>query len=1269
MKALRNFGKIITLVVILSMIVALSACSLLGGSLELKSFSVDRSTVKTTYYIGDEIDFSGIQATVTYNDASLNAVYTFANLKIEYPEDITATVGTKDVIVSFLDPNLNVTQSTKVQITVTEDPNKPKHDSYYVDTADVKTTYIIGEELSFDGIKLYEKMTVGQPIAIDDVQNLDFVYASDITATTGSKAIEVKYKGESAGVITITVKNPAITGAELSTDGVTLDYNVGDTLTKDNFAGLSVLITYENNTSSTVTDFEFADLDTLTAAYGEKTVVVSYTDPVSGTVQNARFKIRVDGVERYTMDTSAVKAAYFEGEALDFSGIVVTAKYFYAGNKPVAFEDITFIHAADLTATPGQSKEVTVKVGDEEIGKFTIAVGDIIATPSVDTTNVDLSYRVGETVSLDGLTVKITYNNGAAEKTLTLADLTVATDLGSITATAGTKQITLQYADDIVNDTVTLHVSIEVYGIYDYEIDASEMKTTYIVGDTLSTDGIKVYALYNDGGEKALVADLSTLTIESGVTAAVSASKIAKVYLGGAEIGTITFVIEKNEVTNQEITGTFDTNYETNETVNFEGLEVKITYKNGDVETLTLDKLTLSGADTSTFGSKTVTVSCLDPVNNETLTLTFTISVIEAKGTVIQFEKPGALTSFDTDNKNAGTLSYGETGFSGQFAEGGKIYVIGDDNEFKLLPKFAINQNGLPEELTQFYSTVDMYVLVNSAYEKLSFTPDPAQPTIISYYLGDTLIVKVDTYRGLYQFSDASVGKQVKISVIPSQEHYISSANAITLEARIIDGYNVYEAWQLAVLDQRLDDNVWDSFKTENGIFGYNPAGVVLHDDIKITENDVPSDFFYVTDAPVSYKNGITEELAETLPAGTKYLKDGWNIYRRTNSGDLQIQGNFFTISVKDFPLVPSPAVFGEAYADRHYGADFSNSTLFMFETLNDNQYDLDGKIENDSDKDHLIIENLSLIGNAATNSLVDTDGNLKSAGGLIFLKSSRHAQTAVNNVIGNSFFITYFPELQSTLNINDVKCYDSYQNAIFIWADGTVNVKDSYFVNVGGPIVLAQSREERNKWYNPVVNTENTVMETTLSGQEIWFNAVGATSVVSDITALGNSLQYAGLGNFTGTNGKADPAGKMNILGLLMNNAQNASGAMTAIDACGTMWFNGKGLDRQHSTDATQPSHWDYIYQASNAISGMTGQIAPFITAYNPDTQQYTTVYTDGTNLYDLNDLLLYSAGMAGAPSAISPSTHGHIWQAFMSADTVTLSQGGLSVVFEFYH
>ena len=94
MKKLSTMAKIIAFAMITCVLFSLVACG--GGKLKLESFVVDNSSIKTTYEVGETVDFSGIKAYAKYSDDSLNKTYTFADLTLTYDADITATAGRKD---------------------------------------------------------------------------------------------------------------------------------------------------------------------------------------------------------------------------------------------------------------------------------------------------------------------------------------------------------------------------------------------------------------------------------------------------------------------------------------------------------------------------------------------------------------------------------------------------------------------------------------------------------------------------------------------------------------------------------------------------------------------------------------------------------------------------------------------------------------------------------------------------------------------------------------------------------------------------------------------------------------------------------------------------------------------------------------------------------------------------------------------------------------------------------------------------------------------
>ena len=1553
MKTSKALAKIISLALVICMLFSMASCNLLKGKLELKSFTVDRSSIKTAYYIGEKINFTDIRAYAKYSDSSLDKEYTYSELTITYAPDITATEGQKEVKVSFQDPNLNTEVSATVLITVTEDPNAVKHDSYKVDATGMKTTYLIGDTLDFTGVKVIEKFTNGgADVEMTDLSTISYEYDSNITATSGIKTVLVKYNGENAGSISITVNRPGINEATLDTTGVTLEYLVGQTVS---FTGLKATITYENGQTATVTDFTFkTDLATLTATTGEKTVIVEMVDELSGTTREASFKVKVDGVvshsintqsatlnyfigdtvsfagitvtedwyfkadvtipfadltfgagadltatagkktvdvsyggkvigtvtvdvkipnvqsvvlnttgmtteylvgqtaslsgltalityangitrtvttftavtdlatitaqpgdknitveyvdpisgnaardvvtikvdgiTNYTLDTAGMTLEYLENDVVSFAGIKVTAHSFYGKTAQVDFADLTFVHEDNLTATVG-NKSVTVKVGDVEIGSFLIKVGDI-PTASANTQGVDLSYRVGETVSLNGLTLTLTYTDGTpseivtnfekvtilegltatagtktivvkcifegielfaqfditvhgftykvtaptktdyiAGDTLDLAGLKVEKDYNDggalvpvdftveqgVTATAGRKTVavmvdgvqvgsfsinvianditemalsgnpssirlgatpdfsgitltltyrngstvTLNYSDlQIVGDfttagkktvTVNFHDAVNnaddsatfeltVYGVDHYTVDVSGMKTEYIVGQGINHAGIKVYAHYLDGGAPELV-DISRLNFGDEGATATAGDKQILISVDGEPTGlTIGIKVSKNSAVSIEVGGDFDNKYKLNETTNFAGIIVTITYLDGTKVNVTdLSKLTFKDAETdkeAKFG-KEVTVTLTDEINRESVSATF-LMVVTDNPRVTSFEQNEDISAFESDNNPETRYEFGQNGFESQFAVGGQTYVIGDDNEFRYQPTFAVDKDGEDDYLVQYFADVTLYV-DGAPLERRAVTNSV---TNYEYYLGGTKIATVDTYNGKYQFHTQLAN--VTISVMPSSDYYEIPADikAVTLNAKVVDAYNVYEAWQLSLIDNRDDygdaddDNyfAWQDFRTEKGLGNLRVNGVVIHDDINITVDDIPESFITRTTEEFTYKNTVSGETV-TVPVGTRFLKPITYVYSRCG-GNFTIHGNFFHLSLyntdstdplaymKNFPLEPSPEAKNDAGVD--YGLDFSNSVLFHGASV-----DYNGDA-------HFYISNLSLRGNAGRDNWVaEKNGatHLASAGGLLMTKSSDLGMTVhVDNVISNSFYIAYLADWGGTMNVSNVKAYNSYQNAIYVARNSTVEVRDSWFSGVGGPAIISQGNESRNDVIGYAnITLTNTVLDTSLSGNELWFKMLGALS--PDIEGMVQQIQ--GMGTLLGPLGTWLKDGKMNIKCVQLYGMDFAD-----VTAQGYMNINGAVMDKYYSAES---HYWNTILPTMQAGAGA----APFLTVIDAQGNAHTAYY-NGSTLVPLGNCDMTQ---------------------FMAAKDIILTKGGLSIVLEFYH
>lgn len=694
---------------------------------------------------------------------------------------------------------------------------------------------------------------------------------------------------------------------------------------------------------------------------------------------------------------------------------------------------------------------------------------------------------------------------------------------------------------------------------------------------------------------------------------------------------------------------TIKTSYIVGEAVDFSGIKAYAKYSDESLnKTYTYDELTITYADdiTATVGEKEVSVSFNDPNLNkkQETKVKITVTSGEDDGSpliAVQFEKPQSMTQFDSSNSDAGKLAYGDAGFFAQFATGSKTYVIGNENEFKLNPQFAVlADDDSVRELNDFYSVVEISIEKDGAY--VALTKKAGEGNSVSYYDGETLIATVDTYKGSYQFANDAAGKKVKISVLPSEDRYITTTpfNPVVVEANVIAAYNVYEAWQLAVIDNVNDE--WNDIKTAHGISDLTVSGVVLHANIKLTADDVPATYFYTTDKDVVYTNATNPTETVTVPAGTKFLKDWTQIYERHDKGSFVIEGNFFALNAREFPLVASPAVFGKD-AEKDYGSDFSNSTLFVFETQDRYAYEDN---PNPADVLNLTINNLAINGNAKRDNLVDANENLASAGGLIFIKNDIGSECAINNMIGNSTFITYFPTGGGNMTVSNSKCFDSYQNVAFCWGESAFTVDKSCFEGCGGPVIIASSVIDDGR--HPTVTVTDSIIKTSVTGEEIWFTAVNANSIVGSIKGLGQGLQMAGIGNIV------DASGKMNVMGLLMASGDDAAQIVTGLGAQGAIIFDGDGMNRLQSAENI---HWATLKQISEYAQAMGSQMPPFFTVTDANGAPQS-IYFNGTTFVDL-------AGNALGTDA----SHAALVGAFASAETITLTQGGLSVVFELYH
>ena len=310
---------------------------------------------------------------------------------------------------------------------------------------------------------------------------------------------------------------------------------------------------------------------------GEHTVEVSkdgyLTTTASFTIDEKPIDVAVmitpvmmTGISVKTLPT---KTSYYTGDKLDTSGLVLTAKY-----NDGKTETITTGYTCTPTAlnTAG-TQAVTVNYNGFTT-KFNVSVTQTKATNiSVATKPIKLSYFVGDTLDTSGLVLTENYNNGDI-KTITSGYTCTPTVL----ETAGTQTVTVKYG----SNTCTYTVDVTPVVATGVAVSTLPTKLSYFVGDTLDTSGLVLTETYNNG---------KTVAVTDGYTCTPTVLETA-----GTQTVTVTYgehsctfdvVVTPVVATEIIVSKTPDkVTYYTGDTLDLSGLELTVSYNNGDVKTI-----------------------------------------------------------------------------------------------------------------------------------------------------------------------------------------------------------------------------------------------------------------------------------------------------------------------------------------------------------------------------------------------------------------------------------------------------------------------------------------------------------------------------------------------------------------------------------------------------------------------------------------------------------------------------------------------------------
>ena len=438
-----------------------------------------------------------------------------------------------------------------------------------------------------------------------------------------------------------------------------------------------------------------------------------------------------------------------------------------------------------------------------------------------------------------------------------------------------------------------------------------------------------------------------------------------------------------------------------------------------------------------------------------------------------------------------------------EFAYRDNPYYVGDDNAFSIKPVVTFTDADQEDVGTPHSSDYENAWLYNvKLYEKNAFD----NYVEVNADLYDDYLDELDRINCNVDFSSDAVGKEFRISIYPSgltekQKGKLVEKYSTTIEISVIDGYNVTTAKELAYFNNvgsyttgkgditAFDAGArWLAYREEKGLdTKLSPKALILHNDISLTDEDIPSEYFY-SEAEVA--DDTDKEIA------TGSLKDRMDIFfRYIPEGETFVfEGNYFTLDCSRISLVVR-----------------AEGELYNALKLVDSHSQLMRMYSDDSiDSSFGTIRNINLKGNA------EKTENTQKSGGLILVKGENVRFEAHNN-ISNQWYINYMTDFsKKNFKVSYCRAYDSFNCIMYVWGGADVVVDHCDFNGAGGPVFIVDHVHSVNDDITTgtpsCVKVNDSHIHSFVTGEEAWFKMfAGASPLATGIKNIGKAFNVGG--------------------------------------------------------------------------------------------------------------------------------------------------------------
>lgn len=837
----------------------------------------------------------------------------------------------------------------------------------------------------------------------------------------------------------------------------------------------------------------------------------------------------------------------------------------------------------------------------------------------------------------------------------------------TLTATFGEKSVSAKI--EVVKN--------EIVGI---EVDNTTVPTEVNKDDTIDWSKVKVYGIRSDDERILLTKDATDFgyTINAAFNTQ-SAGEKELVFTYNESFNTITYYVKVfGAVTGVSIDeSTVPKSVTQNKEFDTSKIKVVVTFEGYDRDGNDLSKtfqnnkdVAFSEIDTSTIGEKSLTATYKN-VTSSAVTLNVYAS---EKGTLSQDANYEKFLS-NSKQKNTYTETNG-TGTKGFVATENAKYYVGTDNEFKYSP------------ILQTFDTTTQKIV-----EKTEFLADIKVEKVngdnTTDVSNDSGIVVFDKYKHTFEFKESAEGSEFKITVT------VGGSSSKSINVVVTDGYNVQTVAQLSVFDNVNAGGKWTTYKEQNGLTNVSANKLILHSNLTITENDIPSFHIWTQDEVTaqSQDNKLVGALKNydvnyhsanevkdittpiSMNSDGKDLKQVLGIvYRRAVNADetFCFEGNFFQIDASSLPLMRNEEK--DAYSEENF---LALTGLFGCEAWTT-------KTEYTTEK--MIVQNIALLGNVQKTE--ETDGR----GGIIGFKDC-NIESHFENVFTQQWYVSVMtrgadddfsenditPEDEATLQtstyFNNVSAFDNFNCLIYLQGNGKTEINNSVMIGAGGPVMIVDHAKKTDSSEastgRPVfVYENNSIFESYVTGGEAWFVGYGAQGYAGTILSANQLFTPYGYSfvNTTHDTTSGKDISRMNIVAVFKADSLDFAG--NSIRGIFKDESNSDYVEMNASQTETikivSNKAYGMIYNYLKNGSGTTGEISAYTGLVASYKQQNTSATDEKAQAYAEQTIKQIAKGYADGFAA-TVITQAPVFQTQNGEVMIMGSSGWLSYEFNF--